>query len=594
MIRMLLDLLDGARPQRKRQFIGLIALIVCGGLAELASLGLLALFITSLTSPEDVMRSRYLVFAQRFLPVDVLGDRRTFYLLLGGGTVLLMLIKNGLACLQTYAVARFDGALNVDHGGLLLRGFLELPYSWVSGQNSSDLLSLLGWRMYVGNFFTHSTTLFSEGIISLLLLCTLLVFQPFTTLLVVLVLGGIGGGCFVLVKQRISSVASRIRETVILINKVSMKSIQGVRDVKLFNRMDDSVTYFEEVQASFVRRLAVQRVLERATVWVLETVGIGGLVVGALAMIFAASVSSAGVMGTLSLLAVAAWRVLPAMYRGAATVGMIQGYAPFLERLIETERRILEHQREMQERRPVTLPPLGDAIRFERVAYTYPGAMGPALRAVDLTIPKGQSLGVVGHSGAGKSTLVDLLTGLIDPDEGRVLVDGRVLDTDSVASWRAQLGFVPQSPYLFDGTLAQNVAFTVDDRRIDRDRVAASCAKAGLDGLLAGLADGMDTVIGERGGQLSGGQAQRVAIARALYQDPRVLVFDEATSSLDEVTERRIRETINSLRGERTVVIIAHRLNTVRNCDMVARLEDGRVAALGAPEDVLPQCGVEG
>ncbi len=589
MIRVLRDLLAGAKPQRKRQFFHLTLLTVVGGLVELASLGFIALFITSLTSPHEVMHSRYLVFTQRWLPVDILTDIRTFYLALGSGTVLLVLVKNGLAVVQTYCVARFDGAINVDHGCLLLRGFLALPYSWVSGKNSADLLSLLGWRLYVGNFFTHAMTLLSEGVITLLLLSTLTLLHPFTTVAVIGVLGGIGGGCFLLVRSRIYTVGSRIRELVLLINKVSMKSLQGVKDVKLFNRAEDSVGYFEEVQTAFIRKLAVQRVLERLTVWVLETVGIGGLVLGALAMVLTVGASSAEMMGALSLLAVSAWRVLPALYRVVATVGMIQGYFPFLERVCEMETRILEHEQEQRERGQVALPPLEREIRFEGVAYTYPGAESPALQGVDLVIPYGQFLGVVGHSGAGKSTMVDILTGLLPPDNGRVLVDGRALDPDSVSSWRSQLGFVPQSPYLFDGTLAQNVAFTVDDRKIDRDRVAESCVQAGLGDLLAGLPRGVDSVIGERGGQLSGGQAQRVAIARALYHGPAVLVFDEATSSLDNTTEQRIRQTIAGLRGDRTVVVIAHRLDTVRDCDAIVWLEHGRVVAHGSPESVLPR-----
>ncbi|MGE4552063.1 MAG: ABC transporter ATP-binding protein [Desulfovibrionaceae bacterium] len=587
MIALLRYFLDEAAPGRRAQFLWLMGLIVLCGVVELASLGLLALFITSLTSPEAVMRSRAVLLAQHFLPINILGDARTFHLALGGGTIASVLLKNGLACLQTYATARFDGAINVDYGCLMLRGFLELPYSWSSRKNSSDLLSLLGWRLYVGNLFAHSMTLFSETLISVMLLATLLVLQPLSTLLVIAVLAGIGLASFLLVRSRIATVGLKISRLHLLVNKICMQSLQGLKDVKLFNRTEPSVDHFEEAQSAFVRQLAQMRVLERTTVWVLESVGLGGLVVGALVMVLSSRVSTADMMGALSLLAVSAWRILPAMYRGVATISAIQGYAPFLEQINEVVQRIRAHEREQVGLHPVSLPPLERDIRFDAVTYTYPGGNAPALQHIDLTIPRGGFVGLIGHSGAGKSTLVDVLTGLVLPDSGRVLIDGRPLGPDSIASWRNQFGFVPQSPYLFDGSLAQNVAFTIDERCIDRARVSECCVQAGLDDILDGLPAGLDTVIGERGGQLSGGQAQRVAIARALYHDPRVLIFDEATSSLDNATEQRIRKTIATLRGRRTVVLIAHRLDTVRDCDRIVRLEQGRIVDQGPSEAIL-------
>lgn len=591
MMQLFFWFLNRAKPQRRGQFFALTALIVASGLVELAALGGLALFITSLTSPDEVMRSSYLTMVDGLLPIDILSDTRTFYLYLGLATLAFIVAKNILSACHTYAIARFDGALNVDYGCKVLRGILELPYGWGAKQNSSDLMSVLGWRLYVGSLMTHALSLLCDVVVSLLLFSSLFILQPVATLVVMAVLGLIGGGTYLLVKTRILSLALRIRDLVLDINKVSMKSVQGLKDVKLFRNIGESVEYFKARQTDFVQRIAVQRVLERATVWTLETVGFGGLVVGALVMLWTDKTSSANMMGTLSLLAVSAWRVLPAMYRCAAIFGYVQGYTPFLLKLQDMVNRIDEHERKYRDVKPVELPLFSKEIRLEDILFRYDGAEELALSGVDLSVPRGSLVGIIGHSGAGKSTLADILTGLVTPSGGVVRVDGAVLDRGSVHSWRSQVGFVPQSPYLFDGSIAENVSFTVDENNIDFDKVSECCRLAGLDEYLSGQAQGVNSVIGERGSQLSGGQAQRVAIARALYNDPQVLIFDEATSSLDEKTERFIRETIIKLRASRTIFIIAHRLKTVEDCDFIVWLEQGRVVEVGAPERILPQYG---
>ena len=221
------------------------------------------------------------------------------------------------------------------------------------------------------------------------------------------------------------------------------------------------------------------------------------------------------------------------------------------------------------------------------MCFNYKARRANVLNDISFLIKKGQTIGFIGISGAGKSTLVDILIGLLVPSKGKVFIDGSELDDMGRQAWMKTVGYVPQSPYIYDGTLAGNVAFGLRDSEIDRELVLDCCHRASLHDVLAELPDGIDTPIGERGVRLSGGQQQRVVIARALYPRPEVMIFDEATSSLDAKSEKGIQDTIYGLRGKQTLIIIAHRLTTVKDCDLLFWIEDGRIKMADTADKVL-------
>jgi ATP-binding cassette subfamily C protein len=301
--------------------------------------------------------------------------------------------------------------------------------------------------------------------------------------------------------------------------------------------------------------------------------------------------------------------LLLTLKNGAAALPLLGLYAYAGFRVIPSANRIMMYVTELRYSRawihdlradlaalPALEPPSGPAaiepIRFaravvlEHVSYGYEGESEPVLTDVDLAIARGESIGIVGPSGAGKSTLVDLLLGLLTPTKGRITVDGRDI-AGALRSWQRHIGYVAQEPFVLDDTIRRNVAFGIADAQIDERRVTTALRLAQLADFVDGLPDGLDTLLGERGTRLSGGQRQRVAIARALYDEPEVLVFDEATSALDTPTERELIAALEALRGVKTLVVIAHRLTTVRRCDRLAVLRDGRLAAVGAYDDLL-------
>jgi ATP-binding cassette subfamily C protein len=240
-----------------------------------------------------------------------------------------------------------------------------------------------------------------------------------------------------------------------------------------------------------------------------------------------------------------------------------------------------------------TVPPLADRIRLEGVAFAYEGSHEPVLEDVSLDIRRGEAVGLVGPTGAGKTTLVDVILGLLSPTQGRVLIDGVDLKGREVG-WRKQVGYIPQDIFLADVSVRENVAFGVPLAEIDDEAVWQALEKAQLAEFVRGLPEGLATAVGERGVRVSGGQRQRIGIARALYDDPKVVVMDEATSALDNETEQVVMAAFERLKGGRTLILIAHRLTTVENCDRVVLLKGGGVFAEGPPEEILPLTGGTG
>lgn len=590
MIDVIRSIIIQTSPRRRKQFWLLTCFIAISGLVEMLALGSVALFVSSLASLDSFLQSQYIIPIRNYFGDGVLDDRFTIYMALGGSAVALFILKNIFIASSSYAIARFDGNLSLDYGNKLLNGVLNLPYEWNLDRNSSDTIQAIVWKQYVGLFSSHLLTMVGDCLVSVLLLSSLFVLEPMVTFGVVIALILIGVGAYHWLRGRIDVVSHNAAELTLSLSRLLMKSIQGIKDVKLFNSIKETVISFDNDSTSYVVFLAVQRLLERCPVLILETTGVAGLVAGALVMMLVMDASSLQVMGTLTLFAVSAWRVLPAVSRMVSGFTAMRGYLPYLRRVLQLVDEIEANMQQGHERiQEVPLSSIEDELSIRDVSFRYQNSETQILKNLSITIKAGTMVGIVGRSGAGKSTLADLLIGLITPQSGGVFIDGTQLTPSVQKSWFSQVGFVPQTPYLFDGSIAENVAFTTDKNAICAERLQESCEQAGVLEFVDCLPDRLDTAIGERGVRLSGGQAQRVSIARALYRDPCVLIFDEATSSLDNHNERIIRDTIMSLRSGRTMIIIAHRMDTVRQSDLIIWMEKGKVVASGPPESILPE-----
>jgi ATP-binding cassette subfamily C protein len=364
---------------------------------------------------------------------------------------------------------------------------------------------------------------------------------------------------------------------------VLQQSLGAVKEVKIAGRES-----FFETRLRAARRSLAELRRQRAAMSSGLRLGIEAiLIVSMLLVVLVVTLrgdSGADTVSVLALFAYAGFRAVPSANRIMLNAGYLREGKPYAEAVAADFNKL----------KPVTPRPQAPApaidfresIACEDVSFVYEDAAHPALQDINLTIGAGESVGIVGPTGAGKSTLVDVLLGLLHPTTGRVRIDGHDL-TGYERAWQGLIGYVPQDPYLLDDTLRRNIAFGVPDSLIDEQRLARACTLAQLDDFVRQLPQGLETAVGEDGVRLSGGQRQRVAIARALYQDPEVLVFDEATAALDNQTEREVTRAIDALHGQRTLIVIAHRLSTVESCDRLVFLRDGRLAGIGPYEELL-------
>ena len=359
---------------------------------------------------------------------------------------------------------------------------------------------------------------------------------------------------------------------------------QGIKDLKVLGRESYYLETFERSSKDVAKSQARHGILTVAPRYVVETVAVGAMLAAALYLLIRER-DIGRALPVLVLYALAAYRLAPVLQNVFASLTQIRFNLPSIE-LLEREMKALDLPPAEPARR--VLPPLRKQIELSDVRFAYDQTSPPVLRGLSLVVPKNSTVGIVGTTGAGKTTLVDILLGLIAPQGGTLAVDGVVVDRSNAASWRAQIGYVPQSVYLSEESVAANIAFGIPGDRIDLERVRAAATVANIhDFIAAELPQGYDTPIGERGVRLSGGQRQRLGIARALYSDPPVLVLDEATSSLDSITEDAVIDAIRKLSHRKTIVAIAHRITTLQDCDVIHLLADGKVADSGSFQELL-------
>ena len=502
--------------------------------------------------------------------------------------VVVYVVRSLFLGFQVWCQTKYAADVRVALAQRLFAKYLRQPYTFHLQRNSAQLMRNVSGEVGIfGALITQAMTLVAEGLVLVGVVWLLLVVEPVGAIIVGLVIGGAGLAFHYGTRSRVArwGVARQLHEG--LRFQHLQQGLGGAKDVKLLGRDEDFLREHGVHGAHSARAAQLAGTLAALPRLWLELLAVIGLAILVLTML-AQGRDMATVMPTLGLFAAGAFRLMPSVNRLLAAVQYLRFGRPVIDVLHE----------ELRLPDPPSVPTASGPLQFRReirladVGFAYPSAPAPALKGVTLSIQKGESVGFIGPTGSGKSTLVDVVLGLLPPTTGKVLVDDLDIQ-ENLRGWQDQIGYVPQSIYLTDDSIRRNVAFGLASTEIDDDAVKRALEAAQLDRFVATLPKGMETVVGERGVRLSGGQRQRIGIARALYHQPSILVFDEATSALDTETEREVMNALVALRGEKTILIVAHRLSTVEHCDRLYRVVMGRVTQEGRPTELLrvPQVG---
>jgi ABC-type bacteriocin/lantibiotic exporter with double-glycine peptidase domain len=578
----LYDLLDARERRRALLLLGMILIM---GIIETTSVASVMPFVAVLTHPGTIESNQYLSAAYRLLGFQ---QTATFLLFLGLIVLVTVVGSTAFKALTTWAMLRFTSMRQYTVSRRLFKSFLYRPYYWFFGQHSADLgrTVLSEVAQVITGALIPTMQMAAQGVVVILLIALLLVVDPVLAFTVSLVLGGAYALVFWATHQYVRRIGlDRVRANQERF-RVSNEAFSGIKEVKVLGVEQVFLRRFENPSLRFAKHQAASQILSQLPQYALQAVAVGGiLLIVQYQLLVRGSQDQA--LPLIAVYAFAGYRLLPALQRLYQSISTLRFAQPALDHLHGDLEYAVSHVGGKKADASIQLPQLEHSLELRDVCYRYPGSATIALRNVTMIIPARSMVGLVGRTGAGKTTAVDVILGLLQPQSGHVLADGRPIIEENRRAWQRRVGYVPQHIFLAADTLAANIAFGVPLKDIDLAAVERASRIANLHSFVLELKQGYDTLVGERGIRLSGGQRQRVAIARALYRDPDVIVMDEATSALDNVTERAVMEAVGNLGHQKTIIIVAHRLTTVQRCDKIFLFEDGRTVASGSYRELV-------
>lgn len=582
-IRMYKQLVAILNKKQRRQAIVVAIMAIFSALFETLGVSVVLPFVLAMLQPEQLMENQYI---KPVLAILNIAEVSHVLIITAFLIIIVYIAKNAFILLFNYIQLNFRNKLERDLSILMLKSYIYKPYKFFLDINSAEIMrgitsDISGVATTVDNF----CNLFNEGLTCILLGVLLVTINPVMAISLLLLAAVTALVMIVGLRKKNAECGEKTREAFGKRQQHAYQAVNGIKEIHVMKRQRNFLKYFEEASDVACRYNTQYLWISKLPSRVIETIFISGLIV--LVLFSMNSVQDLSILiAQFGAIAVAAVRILPSISNIANAMNSLVYQRPALEGAHENitniqqpiENNLLSEVAQIEEKHEFR-----EKISIKKISWKYNDGLPNVLENLNMEIIAGEAIGLIGESGAGKTTLADVILGLFKPQFGEITVDGKdIYNADT--NWHKLIGYVPQNVFLVDDTVRNNILFGVDEKDIDENRVWRAVEQAQLKEMVEKLPQGLDTVLGERGVKISGGQRQRIAIARALYYDPEILVLDEATSALDNETENAIMESINTLQGEKTLIIVAHRLTTIEKCDKIFEVKNGKAEIVSKQE----------
>lgn len=564
------------RPEKKRFFLVLF-LNLFTSILEVIGITSIFPFISIAMNPDMIHSNEYLSILYTHLNFS---SEKAFLVTAGFGVFLLLLISNAAKAFGNWNMHRFAAACTNGISTRLFTHYIYQPYHFFLNRNSSELSKnvLSEARAVVGSFISPTILIITRTFITLLLFTMLIIANPIASILMTSLLGGL----YILVYFGFRKTIVRIGEEKILAQRdcyrTTYEAFGGIKDIKLLNREPIYIRSYSDPMSRYAEYDAKNAIIGNVPKYIIEGLAFG-LIILLMVFLILTSENAAAAFPLISLYAFAAYRMLPALQEIFQSFSKIRYSLP-LGRLVSKE--LSSGEKPVVRKKTEPALPFDNKISLNEIVFYYPNTMDPVIRKVSLNIKKNTTIGFVGATGSGKTTMVDIILGLLVPQTGKFLVDDTIISNENRHRWQQNIGYVSQHIYLSDDSVRKNIAFGIPEDEINQEAVEKAAKIAQIHSfIMEEMSEGYDSIVGDRGIRISGGQRQRMGIARALYTNPEVLVLDEATSALDNLTEQSIMNAINQLSHKKTIIMIAHRLSTVKSCDEIFFFKKGKILDSG-------------
>lgn len=586
MFKMIKQLFALLSPQQVRQFYILQVLVVLMAFTELLGIASIAPFM-ALVGDISILEKDNL-FAKLY-QMSGLTNPMDFVFYTGFLVLIALTISTIVSTYTTWKLSLYGAGVGIEIADRLYAYYMREDWQFHASGSSAQLTKQVSTEaMRITNGIVQPLMrMNAKVVLSTLIAISVIIYNPVIAIVGLMIFALAYFLLYKLVRKQLAINGLELSQVSTDRFRLMNEGFGGIKDVLLLNRSHDFVKRFEESGTIYARAVGFNAGISSVPRYIMELIAFGSMIGLVLLLIKLHEGNLGAVLPILAVYALAAFKLLPALQQIYASVAQIKGSAAAFDALKgDLEQSINQGKPVIKEALSIRTE-LKKQITLDNIKFSYPGKSKPAVDGVSLTIPANSVVGLVGSSGSGKSTLIDLLLGLLTPQSGHFYMDDTCITPENKRAWQDTLGFVPQSIFLSEGTIAENIAFGLPSADIDLQQVHKAIELANLTGLVEELPNGINTKVGERGVQLSGGQRQRIGIARALYHEADVLVFDEATSALDGITEKIVMDAIHDFSGQKTIIMIAHRLKTVQKCDIIYLMAHGKIVDSGTYEQLI-------